>query len=943
MMIGKPFSRAVGAVSAAVIAFSAIPFGSAESAEEEFLVRDPFYGFSSDYSYYETEHFQFIWGKSGEASKVTEAFLKGNGRNLEECWDIYMSDLGMAAPSQSTNVSLRDGKNYKTNIYISGTGLSGMEDDWAYMSYDKDGFAYMFCCPDSMQYDPPSWVLPHEFGHVVTAHQLGWNDNKYSYAWWEAMGNWFREQYFYNSDMNGSTDFFETYLKNMQFTFPLGRDFYAAWPFLQYLTENPDELEGYGESFVKTMLQDGQKDEFPFDMVDRLAPADFKDTLGSFAKHMAALDFEHGELYRERLSEIIEERPWSWQQIYTIPERIGGDDYAYKVPTERAPQAGGINIIPLEVVEKEVSMFFRGAANIEGADWRACLVQQLDDGSCIYSDLVSDREEVTVTISDRCEKLYMTVAATPDQGTYTKTGLPYGEGSEFAEENYPFTEKERYPYNFDLGGAYPVSDREIPTGDLSSYKKHPNGGGLVSELAHVDDSVYVAADAMVMAGATVKGNVRIEDHAIVGGYGVVLEENAVAAGYAYVGGTAHLSGNARVDDFGVVFDNAQITDNAKVTESACVFGNAKMSGSSWAKGCAYVMADAELSGHGVVDGDYYDDAGKKVSKGTAYGWVSSQKYVDSLADQGNLMYDYEFSEPIGEAFASASDKYNSTFIQVIQSLWNEQKTGANGVLTMNGLISFAELDRGILYTEDIEVQTAFLMATTKLIEQRDDAALLFLGNDHDYIKVLAPNSKGYIEAEFKCGDKVERLTADRQYELGEWLKFRLIVEGDEGRMIVNDETVAEGTITIDPCDIADAVNASDVSAAYRLGSINTIGKSNFCGRLDYLRIFSGEGTAPTEEYTERESFNNTNNVLIGDLDNDGAVTSLDLVLMKRYKFGELTLSPKKAFICDVNSDGYFDSKDLKVMNSYLLGREGGFTPENAEFDAEKNNVTVFWE
>ena len=107
-----------------------------------------------------------------------------------------------------------------------------MTDDWAYMSYDSGGYAYMFCCVDSMQYDPPSWVLPHEFGHVVTAHQLGWNNNKYSYAWWEAMGNWYREQYLYsdysNDNTGHGTDFFETYLKNSSLTFPCGRDYYAA-------------------------------------------------------------------------------------------------------------------------------------------------------------------------------------------------------------------------------------------------------------------------------------------------------------------------------------------------------------------------------------------------------------------------------------------------------------------------------------------------------------------------------------------------------------------------------------------------------------------------------------------------------------------------------------------------------------------------------------------
>lgn len=30
------------------------------NAEEEYLARDPFYNYSSEYNYYESEHFQFI-------------------------------------------------------------------------------------------------------------------------------------------------------------------------------------------------------------------------------------------------------------------------------------------------------------------------------------------------------------------------------------------------------------------------------------------------------------------------------------------------------------------------------------------------------------------------------------------------------------------------------------------------------------------------------------------------------------------------------------------------------------------------------------------------------------------------------------------------------------------------------------------------------------------
>ncbi|MBQ4346722.1 MAG: hypothetical protein IJC75_06250, partial [Oscillospiraceae bacterium] len=125
------------------------------SADVTYLARDPFFNYSSGYNYYESEHFQFIWGNSGDAASVTTEFLQQNAANLEECWDVFMVDLGMEPPSQSVNLSMRDGNHYKTNLYISGTGLSGMADDWAYMSYDNNGYAYLFCCVGAMQYNPP--------------------------------------------------------------------------------------------------------------------------------------------------------------------------------------------------------------------------------------------------------------------------------------------------------------------------------------------------------------------------------------------------------------------------------------------------------------------------------------------------------------------------------------------------------------------------------------------------------------------------------------------------------------------------------------------------------------------------------------------------------------------------------------------------------------------
>ncbi len=884
-------------------------------AADTYRVHDPFFNYSYGYNYYESEHFQFIWGNSGDSSKVTSAFLEGNAKNLEACWDVYMNDLGMESPSQSVNLSLRDGNHYKTNIYISGTGLSGMADDWAYMSYDSKGFAYMFCCVDSMQYNPPSWVLPHEFGHVVTAHQLGWNTNKYSYAWWEAMGNWFREQYLYSdysTDTTGyGTDFFETYLKNLCLTFPCGRDYYAAWPFLQYLTENPDNLDGYGAEFVKTMLQQGQVDEYPFDMVERLAAADLKETLGHFAKHMAGLDFENGDAYRSRLNELLNNGSWNWQQIYTMLEPVAGENNVYQVPSERAPQHAGINIIPLDVTSNTISVTLNSLTNVAGADWRACIVQQLNDNSCVYSELFSDGDTCTVSVNSNLKAAYLTVVATPDNNTYLKCGLPYGPDSEFAEKNYSFNAKQRYPYSATIIGA-DIQKREVAHGKnwWESYHTHSNGGGIVSDSATVDSSVYVGPNAKVLGSATVTGNARIEDYAVVQDSAKVMD-NAIISGYAIIAESATVSGNARVDDYAMVMGTATVNSNARVLESACVYGQYSITDYGCAKGMAFCMANGKISGQGVVDGDYYDDGGKYVTKGTAFGWVSAQSYVDALSYTDKLMYAYDFG---ADSSNIAADRYNSTYAYTVNSpLWEQTRTSASGVLTLNGT-QYAQLDRGLLYTKDMDLQISFLSRN-----YNNNQVLISLGNDSFYIKVLASNDSGCPEIIFSNGSTTQKLTSSVALERGSWTTLRVVLSGDYAQLYINNQQAASGTITIDPDDIASNVSVDDKSAAYRLGADNN-SEYGFNGSIDFVRMYYSQATAPSETYSEKETITEElNQTLVGDLDFDAQITVADALVLKRLVTSSEGYASYDRTVAagDTNGDGVVNQNDMIYLNQYL--------------------------
>lgn len=131
-------------------------------------------------------------------------------------------------------------------------------------------------------------------------------------------------------------------------------------------------------------------------------------------------------------------------------------------------------------------------------------------------------------------ELYLVVAATP-----TRIVAPTAEG---------FARTTRYPYEFRVAGA---TVAEPAVADIPHGSAHPNGGGWVSDDAHVDPAAYVAAGAVVRGDATVGPGVRLEGRAWVEA-GAELTGEVVVRDAAVVRGTARLSGQVLVGGDAVV-------------------------------------------------------------------------------------------------------------------------------------------------------------------------------------------------------------------------------------------------------------------------------------------------------------------------------------------------------------------------------------------------------
>lgn len=153
---------------------------------------------------------------------------------------------------------------------------------------------------------------------------------------------------------------------------------------------------------------------------------------------------------------------------------------------------------------------------------------------------------------------------------------------------------------------------------------------------------------------------------------------------------------------------------------------------------------------------------------------------------------------------------------------------------------------------------------------------------------------------------------DVPVDLGAWTTVRLVLEGDTGELIINGKTVDSETVTIDPDDIASAIEVSDKTAAYRLGADNN-NKNCLNGSMDYVHLYNGRTSNPANvNYTEREEINN-NHDLLGDVDFNGSLNVFDLIILKR-----MYIKNKQVPVSDLNGDENLSIEDVVLMQNYLL-------------------------
>jgi carbonic anhydrase/acetyltransferase-like protein (isoleucine patch superfamily) len=701
----------------------------------EYLSRSSFYDLdSSDINRMTSTHFQIVWG-SKDHSKVDEAFVEGNLANLERLWDTFIGELGFAEPSTSTDNP--DGFLYKTNVYITETGLSEHEEGWAFMGA-ADGFAHLILNPGAMRVDPPSWVIPHEFGHAITLHQEGgWNNNDQLGPWWESAAEWFVEQYLYSDNYahdgtqyGPETGFFGPMLKHSHYWLAHGTNYYDCWPLLQYLHENPDGLVGYGDGFIVDLMQDTSADQNIYEMIGSLAPeTSVKDALGHLTKRMAAVDFDHQDLYLDARDDLLDSRLKKYRvltELEPVPDRDGW----WRVPIEHAPLQSGFNIVELEPTGGTITVELEGIEGVRpDADWRAALVAEEDDGSTRYSELIDGgTTSLSVAETERC---YLTVAATPDEML---------DVSAFENEaDRPFDSspaKQRFPYEVSLSGAEPAETTDQPDGD--GWSRHPNGGGYVANSASVAQSAYVGSNALVMDNATVEGDAQIRDYA-------------------------------------VVKDNATVTDQARVIEHALVNQNGVVRDRGVVKGTATVFGSGTIEGTAVVDGDYA--SGMSLDSGTVFGWLPNKEIASNRPDHPDVHTEYTFEE---SSPALAIDTYG-----VNHGILRGNPETDGGALSLNGADQYVLLPDHVL-----DYRERYVEVEVNWDGGSGDQVIWAMGADEDSGMSLSVAGDGTVTFKIESDGDVHAIESDGSITPDAWQTIRVALD-ESGATLVVDGT-AEG-------------------------------------------------------------------------------------------------------------------------------------------------------
>ncbi|KAE8376166.1 hypothetical protein BDV26DRAFT_305797 [Aspergillus bertholletiae] len=356
-------------------------------------------------TYKDSDHFRLYSSDQSNAEAVLTM--------LEAAYSCYVGDLGWtttgipynADPSTVTTL-------WKENVYaVSDLGsAAGVQ-----KSDPNTGLSWLEIIPSYLA-DPR--ITVHEYGHALTYHSRNWVDQVATGAWWETIAQWVADTYITSSlcakaRSNANQPTGESMIELNKVigdsyqvivdASPNTGNYYQAWPFLTYLTNNPDNYPGLGSDVVRQLFEQYEKgsNETPLHTLARISTsASVQELVGRYWARMAYVDIGHPIAQDAFLNQ---RSGLNYANVDLQGEGV------YVVKNGRRPQYMGANIIPLtEASDVQVTVassgVFSATLAIRNTGTGAVRYVAFENGS--GSAAIAGDEEASIVVVNTPQTLY---------------------------------------------------------------------------------------------------------------------------------------------------------------------------------------------------------------------------------------------------------------------------------------------------------------------------------------------------------------------------------------------------------------------------------------------------------------------------------------------------------------------------------------------------------
>lgn len=353
---------------------------------------------------------------------------------LEAAHQCFVEEWCWRSPGLS--ITSNSGTYYKFNVYQ----LSQLDGGAAGLApYDYSaGLSYVQVLPN---YSTDPGVTVHEFGHALTLTEKNWVEQGRTGLWWEAVANFVADTFMTSPycanartkhGITTSRSVLEpdTVISKSYMILCVNGNQYDAWPFLAYLTNNPDNYPGLGRMAVPNLFRTYKIDsnETPLHTLERLAaPTTVQAIVGRYWARMAYVDIGNPKAQKVFLDS---------RSRLNFSNLTSSGAQTYKVISERQPRYFGSNIIPLKIAgdgSVSVQITNLGNGRTESNFTATLSIRKTSEGTVRYVELpngsgqatILDGEEASLVVVNTPDTLYLYDPSSVGANDPANTGLNY--------------------------------------------------------------------------------------------------------------------------------------------------------------------------------------------------------------------------------------------------------------------------------------------------------------------------------------------------------------------------------------------------------------------------------------------------------------------------------------------------------------------------------------